>query len=131
MLFIDAEIYAEYDGEAITGDEFARYAARACEAVDAATGWKLSQMWDSGELPGFVRKQVELACCAQAEYLYINGADAALDGVSGAGYMIGKTQVVVAANAQSESVNAGGLCRKAWSALAATGLLYTGVGVLC
>ena len=88
MMFIDAEIYAEYAGEAIPGDEFARYAARACEAVDAATGWKLTQMWDGGELPGFVRKQVELACCAQAEYLYINGADTALDGVSGAGYMI-------------------------------------------
>ena len=127
MRFISESDYMDYHGEDIPPDEFLRYAARASEAVDAATGGQIGRMGGLEALTGYVAAQVKLACCAQAEYLYLLGADAALDGVATGGYQIGKSQVIASGNSAGGRLP-GGLCHKAWQALAATGLLYSGVG---
>lgn len=123
--------YMDYHGEHIPADEFDRYAARASEAVDAATGGRIARAGGIAALPEFAQAQVKLACCAQAEYLYLQGADAALDGVATGGYQIGKTYMYANSNSSAGGRLAGGLCRKAWHALASTGLLYSGVTATC
>ena len=137
MAYITAVDYAAYGGMEIPDAEFAVYAERASEAVDAATGWKLAQMIDIDTgLNAFTLKQVKLACCAQAESLFLNGIEAALDGGGSAdsGYQIGKTSITkgpAGAGSSSGTGSAAGLCAKAWQALIPTGLLYTGVDALC
>lgn len=127
MRYISDFDYLDYHGENIPADEYDRFAARACEAVDVATGGQIGRAGGPDALPEYTAAQVRLACCAQAEYLYLQGADAALDGVAGSGYQIGKSQVIAGGSSAGGRLP-GGLCRKAWQALAVTGLLYTGVG---
>ena len=43
MTFITYEDYAAYNGIEIADADFQQYATRACEAVDAATGWQITQ----------------------------------------------------------------------------------------
>ena len=135
MASITAVDYAAYGGMEIPDAEFAVYAERASEAVDAATGWKLAQMIDIDTgLNAFTLKQVKLACCAQTENLFMNGIETALDGgsSSGDGYNIGKASITVMRSSGSGGGSGtAGLCVKAWQALVPTGLLYTGVDALC
>ena len=135
MAYITAVDYAAYGGMEIPDAEFAVYAERASEAVDAATGWKLAQMIDIDTgLNAFMLRQVKLACCAQTESLYMNGIETALDGgsSSGDGYHIGKASITVMRSSGSGGGSGtAGLCIKAWQALVPTGLLYTGVDALC
>ena len=136
MAYITAVDYVAYGGMEIPDAEFAVFAERASEAVDAATGWKLAQMPSVETLSAFILRQVKLACCAQAEGLFLNGIEAALDGGGSAdsGYQIGKTSITkgpAGAGSSSGTGSAAGLCAKAWQALVPTGLLYTGVDALC
>lgn len=136
MAYITIENYTAYGGTEIPDAEFAVFAERASEAVDAATGWKLAQMPSVETLSAFILRQVKLACCAQAESLFLNGIEAALDGGGSAdsGYQIGKTSITkgpAGAGSSSGTGSAAGLCAKAWQALIPTGLLYTGVDALC
>lgn len=128
MKLISEFDYMDYHGENIPADEIDRYVARACEAVDAATGGQIGRMGGLAALSAYAAAQVKLACCAQAEYLYLQGADAALDGAATSGYQIGKSQVIAGGSSAGGRLP-GGLCRKAWQALAVTGLLYSGVNV--
>lgn len=133
MAYITASDYYDvYNGEEIPGEDFERIAARACEAVDAMTGWKLKRYGLDG-LPDFVLAQVKLACCAQVESLYLNGIETALNGSDGgSGYSIGKASITKAlGGAGSSGSGASALCMKAYQALIPTGLLFTGVPVLC
>ena len=129
MLLVTASDYQDYHGEDIPSDEFLRYAARASEAVDAATGGRIVRAGGPAALSEYEQAQVKLACCAQAEYLFLQGADAALDGVATGGYQIGKTYLYANSNSSASGRLAGGLCRKAWHALAAAGLLDAGVAL--
>lgn len=132
MTFITYEDYAAYNGIEIDAD-FPQYAARACEAVDAATGWQITQAGGIRDYIPFIRHQLRLAACAQCEYLYLEGADAALAGAeSGGGYHIGKASQTAgsgASQASGAARGAGMLCQKALDALMPTGLLYAGVPV--
>lgn len=128
--YITSEQYAAYHGEAIPTDLFPQYALRASEAVDAACHWAIGTRGFEN-FPAFDQAQIVLACCAQAEYLWLQGVETALAGANagGGGYQIGKTQIV-AGGAQlnpNESVRI--LCQKALDALWPTGLLYAGTGV--
>ena len=134
MAYITIENYTAYGGTEIPDAEFAVFAERASEAVDAATGWKLAQMPSVETLSAFILRQVKLACCAQAESLFLNGIETALDGgsSSGDGYHIGKASITVMRSSGSGGGSGtAGLCVKAWQALVPTGLLYTGVDALC
>lgn len=129
MAYITQDDYAEYvGGDVAFGhvpvDEFALYAARATDAIDAATRHKIP-LFFGGLLyiSEFVSAQVVKACCAQAEHYGLNGIDAASGGAV-ASYSIGKTQVTTTPG------KPGALCPAARAALAPTGLLYAGVGVL-
>lgn len=123
-LYITMADYDEYRGEDI--DDFERYAQRACQAVDIATNYRLQKRWPDA-LSETVVRRVKLACCAQAEYLYLHGIETALGADSG-GYSIGKTHVE--GSSTSVGSNLGGLCPMAVRTLAGTGLLYTGVDVV-
>ena len=125
-LYIDEADYATYNGEDI--DDFERYAKRACEAVDIATNYRLTKLWPNMLSEG-VQRRVKLACCAQAEFLYMNGIETALDGAAEAGYQIGKTSSLQGTR-QKQTSNPGGLCAMACRTLARTGLLYTGVPIV-
>lgn len=130
MTFITYEDYSAYNGMEISAEDFPQYAARASEAVDAATGWKLTLAGGIDGFSTFIRGQVVLACCAQCEYLYLEGADAALTGSeSGGGYHIGKASQTAGNGSRASGVDAGAgmLCQKAIDALVPTGLLYAGV----
>jgi hypothetical protein len=132
MTYITYDDYAAYNGIEISVEDFPQYAARASEAVDAATGWKLSMAGGIAGYSGFIRGQIVLACCAQCEYLYLEGADAALAGAeSGGGYHIGKASQTAGSGSMAAGVDAGAgmLCQKALDALMPTGLLYAGVPV--
>lgn len=133
MTFIIYEDYAVYNGIEIAEADFQQYAARACEAVDAATGWQITQAGGICFYNAFIRRQLRLAACAQCEYLYLEGADAALAGAeSGGGYHIGKASQTAGSGAGAStgaSTGAGMLCQKALDALMPTGLLYAGVPV--
>lgn len=137
MTFLTYDEYIAYNGVEIPADDFLRIAARACEAVDAATGWQISQLASPCRpLPfvPFIVQQIKLAACAQCEYLYYEGEEAALNGADsgGRGYRIGEaSDVGGASSARSggDSSNAGMLCQKAMAALMPTGLLYAGVPV--
>ena len=137
MTFITHDDYIAYHGTPIPQEDFARFAARACEAVDAATGWQISlEAAQHGDtlpgFPAFVIQQIKLAACAQAEYLYFEGEEAALSGFGDGGdYRIGEA-AHVARGASGGSTGASGkpmLCAKALDALSPTGLLYRGVSV--
>lgn len=123
-LYITMADYIDYRGEDI--DDFERYAQRACQAVDIATNYRLQKRWPDA-LADTVVRRVKLACCAQAEYLYLHGIEAAL-GTDAGGYTIGKT--TVHSDGSAVSGNPGGLCPMAVRTLAGTGLLYTGVNVV-
>lgn len=137
MTFISYDEYLAYNGVEIPADDFLRIAARACEAVDAATGWKISMNATPCEpLPftGFVLRQIKLAACAQCEYLYYEGDEAALDGANtgGGDYRIGEASNVGSRSSGTSAganANARMLCQKAMAALVPTGLLYAGVPV--
>ena len=122
MSWITEMDYRNYDGERIPPEEFPRYAQRACEAVDAASGWKIARA-GMDSFDDFVQRQICAAACAQAEFLWLHGAEAALDGSAHGGYTIGKTQI----SGSASVLRRGGLCAKALHALAPTGLLYAGV----
>lgn len=137
MTFLTYDEYIAYNGVEIPADDFLRIAARACEAVDAATGWQISQLSNPCRpLPfvPFIVQQIKLAACAQCEYLYYEGEETALNGSDsgGRGYRIGEaSDVGGASSARSggDSSNAGMLCQKAMAALMPTGPLYAGVPV--
>lgn len=133
MIFITVEDYLTYNGITISAADFPRFAARASEAVDAATGWKLTQAGGLSGYCSFIQGQVKLACCAMCEYLYLEGEDAALDGASsGGGYHIGKASQTAGNGSSASTAGAGAalmLCEKAYMALVPTGLLYAGVEV--
>lgn len=134
MTFITEEDYAAYAGETVPEEEFDRYAARACEAVDAATGWKITQA-GIGSYSEADQAQIVLAACAQLEALWLNGIESMLGASAGSdgGYTIGKTNVYGMKGAGSNaSVSAvPQLCGKAVHALFPTGLLYVGVALRC
>lgn len=130
MTFIDINDYTEYLGEPIPSEDFPRYAARASEAVDAATGWRIS----ARRLENFSeadQAQIRLAVCAQCEAYWLNGAETALGAAASGdgGYTIGKTNVYgMRGQAASVATSAvPGVCGKALQALFPTGLLYAGV----
>jgi hypothetical protein len=132
MTYITYDDYAAYNGIEISTEDFPQYAARASEAVDAATGWKLSMAGGIAGYSEFIRGQIILACCAQCEYLYLEGADAALAGAENVGgYHIGKASQTTGSGSRAAGVDAGAgmLCQKALDALMPTGLLYAGVPV--
>lgn len=133
MTLITIDDYIAYNGIDIAAADFQRFAARASEAVDAATGWKITQAGGLTDLCEFIQGQIKLACCAMAEYLYLEGEDAALDGAgNGGGYHIGKASQTAGNGASASSAGAGAslmLCQKAYMALVPTGLLYAGVAV--
>lgn len=132
MNLITIDDYLAYNGMEIPAEEFLQLAARASEAVDAATGWQITQAGGLSGYNTFIQGQIKLACCAQCEYLYLEGEDAALNGAgSDGGYHIGKaSQTAVRASTASQSgYGAGMLCGKALAALMPTGLLYAGVPV--
>ena len=137
MTFITYDEYIAYNGVEIPAEDFLRIAARACEAVDAATGWQISQLANPCRpLPfsPFIVGQIKLAAFAQCEYLYYEGEETALNGSGsgGGGYRIGEASDVggtASARSAGDSANAGGLCQKAMAALMPTGLLYAGVPV--
>ena len=132
MTLITVEDYLTYNGIDIPAEDFLQVAARASEAVDAATGWQITQAGGLSGYSEFIQGQVKLACCAQCEYLYLEGEDAALNGAGAdGGYHIGKaSQTAGGASRSAQSGSgAGMLCNKALAALMPTGLLYAGVPV--
>lgn len=134
MAYIDINDYTAAHCESIAADDFDRYAERASEAVDAATGWAIKQA-GLDTFGAFDTAQIKLACCLQAEYLYTVGIENALTGTGNGGtggYVIGQTQIISGAqNADSAMQRVGGaLCAAARAALFPTGLLYSGVVTL-
>lgn len=136
MTFLTYDEYLAYNGVEIPAEDFLRIAARACEAVDAATGWQITQLTKPGEaMPfcAFIVQQIKLAACAQCEYLYYEGEETALNGAGASGgYRIGEASDVggsASSRSAGDSANAGMLCQKAMAALMPTGLLYAGVPV--
>ena len=130
MSYITMDDYIAYNGEEIPAEDLLRCIERASEAVDASTGWQIRRR-GLDDFSDFDRQQIKLAVCAQAEYLYLAGVEAALDSgmAAGGGYSIGKTSIT--GGGQGSSTGAGGrrsLCNKALEALWITGLLYRGVG---
>ena len=132
MWTIDEAAYRAYRGEEIPAAEFPRIMARACEAVDAATDWQISAVDGPGGFSEFTARQITLAACSQAEWLWLNGIDTALDGGNaGGGYTIGRASITGGGSASGGGSRSGGLCSKAIAALAPTGLMYRGLDVLC
>ena len=132
MAYIDMNDYTAAHCESIAADDFDRYAERASEAVDIATGWKIKQA-GLDSFGAFDVGQIKLACCLQAEFYWLNGIEGALtgDGAGGGqGYSIGKTQITAGTAATANSAAgkySGGLCAAARATLFPTGLLYSGV----
>ena len=137
MTFITHDEYIAYHGTEIPQEDFPRFAARACEAVDAAVGWQISmEAAEHGNTlpsyPLFVLQQIKLAACAQTEYLYMEGAEAALSGSNDGGdYRIGEAAHVARSGAGGSTGASGKpmLCPKALDAISPTGMLYRGVPV--
>lgn len=128
MNYITAADYAAYCGESIPEEEFERYAMRASEAVDAATGYRIARAGLSA-FDEFDRGQIILAVCAQCEALYLGGIENALgdSAARGAYYSIGKASIMSYGGGQSGGGSTVGLCAKATQALFPTGILYAGV----
>lgn len=128
MTWINESDYASYLGQEIEFDEFPRYAARACEAVDMACAGRVPDAEALAAFPERVQLRLKQAACVQAEYYALNGVEAATDGSAAMdGYNIGDASVTLhAGSSGGQMAFPGGLCEKAYGCLALTGLLYRG-----
>lgn len=109
----------------IPSADFDALAERASEVIDSMTNHALMVGGGLDDLPQWIVKQVIKATCAQVEFLYINGYDAAVSGGQTGTYSIGTTSITKNAS-DADSANK---CRLVRRLLEPTGLLYRGVDV--
>jgi hypothetical protein len=107
--------------------EFPTLAARATEAIDAATMYKIELFYQgASNLTAFQTARLVQATCAQVEYYGIVGSDEAYGASADGGFAVGKVRVDWASGNQGAK-SPKTICKAARNALAMTGLLYAGM----
>lgn len=113
---------AVYMGEQVSADLFPTLAARAEDILQLVTFGRLYAQTA-------YKDDVQKALCAQIEYLYLNGAETAVNGANSGSWTVGHV-TVNGANSGTTGLNKMGVCAKAQALLYRTGLLYRGCGVI-
>ena len=115
-----------YCGETIAETDFPQYEARAERQINNLTHGRAANF---AALPAFQQTAIENAICCQAEYLYYEGAEVAINGTSSGGWTVGKVRVD---KGSSGGISAGStmVCAGAIAELEQTGLLNPQVPTL-
>jgi hypothetical protein len=128
MGYITPDYYKnEYMGQD-AGDQIDKYIERASDAIDIATNYVLKGV-QFEQLAHFLQDQVKKAVAAQVEYYVVMGGDAEVNaGQSNVGNVqIGSFSY---GSRQSAAQKDSFLSPNALNYLSATGLLYSGIGVV-
>lgn len=120
MSYADADFYTNTYGGALPADAaLEQLLARASDDIDRATFGRIPAQGGLTVLSPFCQKQVQLAVCAQADYLQTTGGLSDLAGVGS--YRIGDVSL------QLDGASALLLAPRARGYLEPTALLYRGV----
>lgn len=123
-MYADYEFYrTEYVGGPITCDSFRRFSARAEDAINALTRYRI----DMAKLPPHAQDLVKRAVCAQVEYYNEYGIETALAGrEDSGGFTVGRVSVT---GGKKEGGSASMVCPQATMLLEQTGLLSPAVPI--
>lgn len=98
-MYADKDYYSEvFKSKEIPHDDIEKYLERASDCVDRITRMKIVRLGGFTALSDFQKRQVQLATCHQADYLYTVNQ---LDGVSS--YSIGGVSVTMEATQKYSS----------------------------
>lgn len=129
MPYVDLEFYqTTYYGEPISPEDWGKYEARAQDAIDALTRYRVEQAGITS-YPARLQTLIKKALCSQVEYYVLNGIDTATQGLSGSDFTVGKVSV----RSGGSGVESGRYATIAPAAIAyleQTGLLGPQVGTL-
>lgn len=118
MSYASIEFYKNrYCGNSIPDDCLQKELDKASDAVDVITRMRIKKLGGINALSEFTQRQVQMAVCCQADYLY---SKSSISGVSS--YSIGDVSVSV--DATSSSNTCGSQCL---AYLDSTGLTYRGL----
>lgn len=71
MPYVDQAFYtSDYGGTTIPDDELASLLSRASDAIDQLTYYRIGQRGGIDSLTAFQQRQVKLAVCVQADFVY-------------------------------------------------------------
>lgn len=127
MAYIDYAFFTEYLGNQLDETTFNGVVGIACDIVDSVTRYVVAQTGLSN-FSQFIQTQFQKACAMQCAYLGLYGADAAITGISGQGFTVGKVSVGDAMRKNGGAM-ANAVSPAIYALLQPTGLLYRGTAV--
>ncbi|MBC2303381.1 hypothetical protein [Listeria booriae] len=131
MAYVDYDFYtAIYFGEEIEVKDFPKLEAKARDKIDEITFYRV-QKKGLDSFSEFVQTQIKKAVCAQIEYFIELGGTTAVAVNNADTVNIGRTAMKANEFASTAlGTDARMICSDARAFLSATGLLYSGIGVV-